>query len=317
MDRRELAPWRVAVLGPGGIGGLLGALLAREGDDVVCLAPPATAAQIAAHGLELRSSMLGDAKVAVRAATRLEEPVDVCFVTVKATQLERAVEAVPAGALGDGLVVPFLNGVDHVAWLRERYPPDQVVAGTIRIESTRVAPGVIEHDSPFAVVELAAGRAGRARGGSGGPGRPPRTDRVEELARRLAATGLDVTVRDDEAFTLWSKLGILAPIALVTTWLAAPLGQARASHRDEAVAVIREIVQAARADGVELDEAVATRILDAAPASMRSSMQRDAEAGRPIELDAIGGAVLRAAARAGVDVPVTARLVAELRARSG
>ena len=314
MDRRELAPWRVAVLGPGGIGGLLGALLAREGDDVVCLAPPATAAQIAAHGLELRSSMLGDAKVAVRAATRLEEPVDVCFVTVKATQLERAVEAVPAGAVGDGLVVPFLNGVDHVAWLRERYPPDQVVAGTIRIESTRVAPGVIEHDSPFAVVELAAGRA---RGGSGGPGRPPRSDRVEELAGRLAATGLDVTVRDDEAFTLWSKLGILAPIALVTTWLAAPLGEARASHRDEAVAVIREIVQAARADGVELDEAVATRILDAAPASMRSSMQRDAEAGRPIELDAIGGAVLRAAARAGVDVPVTARLVAELRARSG
>jgi 2-dehydropantoate 2-reductase len=300
VDRRQLTPWRVAVLGPGGIGGLLGALLAREGDDVVCLAPPATAAHIAANGLELRSPMLGDAKVAVRAATRLEEPVDVCFVTVKATQLERAVEAVPAGALGDGLVVPFLNGVDHVAWLRERYPPDQVVAGTIRIESTRVAPGVIEHDSPFAVVELAAGRA-----------------RVEDLAGRLAATGLDVTVRDDEAFTLWSKLAILAPIALVTTWLAAPLGEARASHRDEAVAVIREIVQVARADGVELDEEVAIRVLDAAPASMRSSMQRDAEAGRPLELDAIGGAVLRAAARAGVDVPVTSRLVAELRARSG
>jgi 2-dehydropantoate 2-reductase len=303
VDRRQLTPWRVAVLGPGGIGGLLGALLAREGDDVVCLAPPATAAHIAANGLELRSPMLGDAKVAVRAATRLEEPVDVCFVTVKATQLERAVEAVPAGALGDGLVVPFLNGVDHVAWLRERYPPDQVVAGTIRIESTRVAPGVIEHDSPFAVVELATGRAGRPR--------------IEDLAGRLAATGLDVTVRDDEAFTLWSKLGILAAIALVTTWLAAPLGEARAGHRDEAVAVIREIVQAARADGVELDEEVAIRVLDAAPAGMRSSMQRDAEAGRPLELDAIGGAVLRAAARAGVDVPVTARLVAELRARSG
>ena len=293
----------MAVLGPGGIGGLLGALLAREGDDVVCLAPPATAAHIAAHGLELRSRMLGDAKVAVRGATRLEEPVDVCFVTVKATQLEEAVDAVPAGALGDGLVVPFLNGVDHVAWLRERYPADQVVAGTIRVESTRVAPGVIEHASPFAVVELAAGRAGRAR--------------VEDLAARLEATGLDVTVHDDEAFILWSKLGILAPIALVTTWVGAPLGEARAGHRDEAVAVIREIVQVARAEGVELDEAVAVRILDGAPDGMRSSMQKDAEAGRPIELDAIGGAVLRAAARAGIDVPVTARLVAELRSRSG
>jgi 2-dehydropantoate 2-reductase len=48
---------------------------------------------------------------------------------------------------------------------------------------------------------------------------------------------------------------------------------------------------------------------------MRSSMQKDAEAGRAIELDAIGGAVLRAAARAGIDVPVTARLVAELQQR--
>ena len=302
MDRRQLAPWRVAVLGPGGVGGLLGALLARQGDDVHCLAPPATAARIAADGLELRSPMLGDAKVAVRAATRLEEPVDVCFVTVKEPQLERAVEAVPADVLGDGLVVPFLNGVDHVAWLRERYPPDQVVAGTIRVESTRVDAGVIEHASPFAVVELAAGRAGRAR--------------VEDLAARLEATGLDVTVRDDEAFTLWSKLSILAPMALVTTWVAAPLGEARARHRDEAVAVIHEIVQVARAEGVELNEEVTVRILDGAPPDMRSSMQKDAEAGRPLELDAIGGAVLRAAARAGIDVPVTARLVEELRARS-
>jgi 2-dehydropantoate 2-reductase len=176
-----------------------------------------------------------------------------------------------------------------------------VVAGTIRIESTRVAAGVIEQVSPFGVVELAAGEANR--------------DRVEDLAGRLAAAGLDVTVRDDEAFTLWSKLSILAPIALVTTWVGAPLGEARARHRDEAVAVIGEIVQAARADGVELDEALAVRVLDGAPAGMRSSMQKDAEAGRPIELDAIGGAVLRAAARAGVEAPVTAKLVAELRAR--
>jgi 2-dehydropantoate 2-reductase len=300
MDRQR-APWRVAVLGPGGIGGLLGALLAGQGDDVVCLAPPATAAHIAANGLELRSPMLGDAKVEVWAATRLEEPVDVCFVTVKATQLERAVEAVPADALGDGLVVPFLNGIDHVAWLRERYPPEQVVAGTIAIESTRVAPGVIEHVSPFAIVQLAVGRAGRTP--------------VEDLAARLAAIGLEVTVRDDEAQILWTKLGILAPIALVTTWAAAPLGEARTRHRDELLAITHEIIQAARADGVELDETVSIRMLESAPATMKSSMQRDAEAGRPIELDAIGGAVLRAAERAGIDAPVTARLVAELRAR--
>ncbi|HEX2160067.1 MAG TPA: 2-dehydropantoate 2-reductase [Actinomycetes bacterium] len=302
-----LPPARVAVLGPGGIGGLLAALLARRGDQVTCLAPPATAAHLAAHGLELRSPVLGDARVAVEAASRLDHPVDYLLVTVKAPQLEAAVEAVPAEVLGDGLVVPFLNGVDHVAWLRERYPPEQVAAGTIRVESTRVGPGLIEHASPFAVVELAAGRtAGQAV-----------RNRVEELGARLAETGLDVTVRDDEAAVLWSKLAVLAPIALVTTWTAAPFGEARAGHRDEAVAVAHEIVAAATADGVELDEAAIVGMLDKIPDGMRSSMQKDAAAGRPIELDAIGGTILRAASRAGTDAPVTARLVADLRSRHG
>jgi 2-dehydropantoate 2-reductase len=298
-----LPPARVAVLGPGGVGGLVAALLARRGDRVTCLAPPATAAHLAANGLELRSPALGDVRVRVAAATRLDHPVEVCFVTVKAAQLAAAAETVPAELLGDGLVVPFLNGVDHVAWLRGRYPPDQVVAGTIRVESTRVGPGVIEHASPFAVVELAAAKAPR--------------DRVEELAARLAETGLEVTVRDDEAATLWAKLAVLAPIALVTTWTAAPFGEARAGHRDELVAVTGEIARAARADGVELDPAAILAVLDGLPEAMRSSMQKDAAAGRPIELDAIGGTILRAADRAGADAPVTARLVADLRDRYG
>ena len=300
----DLPPIRVAVLGPGGIGGLLAALLARRGDRVTCLAPPATAAHLAEHGLELHSPTLGDATVAVEAATRLDHPVEVVFVTVKATQLAEAAEAVPAEVLGDAMVVPFLNGIDHMAWLRRRYPAGQVVAGTIRIESTRVGPGVIEHASPFAVVELAAPD-------------PSRRQRVEALGARLAATGLDVTIRDDEAATLWSKLSVLAPIALVTTWTAAPYREAKAGHWDEVAAVAREIVTAARAaDGVDLDEAALLAMLERLP-DMRSSMQKDAAAGRPIELDAIGGAVLRAAERGGTDAPVTARLVADLQARHG
>ena len=298
-----LPPIRVAVLGPGGVGGMLAALLARRGDQVTCLAPPATAAHLAEHGIQLRSPMLGDTHVEVEATTRLDHPVDVCFITVKATQLESAVEAVPAGTLGGGLVVPFLNGIDHLAWLRERYPPDQVVAGTIRVESTRVGPGLIEHASPFAVVELATREPARRR-------------QVEELAARLAATGLDVTAGGDELAILWSKLAVLAPIALVTTWTAAPYGEARAGHWDEVVAVAHEIVEAARADGVELDEAATIGLLERVPDAMRSSMQKDAAAGHPIELDAIGGAVLRGAERAGTEAPATARLVAELQART-
>jgi 2-dehydropantoate 2-reductase len=109
---------------------------------------------------------------------------------------------------------------------------------------------------------------------------------------------------------------VLAPIALLTTWTATPFGEARARHRDDAVGIVHEVVQAARADGVELDEAAAVARIDGVPDGMRSSMQKDAAAGRPLELDAIGGAILRGAERAGTTAPVTARLVAELRARA-
>jgi 2-dehydropantoate 2-reductase len=170
------------------------------------------------------------------------------------------------------------------------------------VESTRVAPGVIEHDSPFVIVQVAHG--------------PADPDRVEGLAARLAEVGLDVTVRDSEAFALWTKLGLLAPIALLTTWAGAPIGEARSRHPDELVALSREAAQAALAEGVTLDPEATVRRLQALPASMKSSMLKDAEAGSPLEVDAIGGAVLRAAERAGIDVPVTTRLVAELLARS-
>jgi 2-dehydropantoate 2-reductase len=295
-------PWRVAILGPGGVGGLLAALLARDGDKVTCIAPPSTAAHLRERGIELRSAQFGNFQMPVDAATVLEGPVDVCFVTVKATALEEALDGVPPAALGDGLVVPFLNGVDHVALLRRRYPAAQVVAATIRIESARVAPGVIEHPSSFAAVELALGRADPSR--------------VEELAARLERTGMDVRIRDDESRMLWAKLSVLAPIALLGTHEDAPLGVVRDRRRDDLVAVVHEITQAAKAaDGVELDPEVTLGILDQTPAGMRSSMQRDAEAGNPLELDAIGGTILRAAARGGVDAPVTQRLVSEIGAR--
>ena len=300
---------RVAVLGPGGVGGLLGGVLGARGAEVTVLARPATTARIAAGGLTVHSATLGELRVPVRAAARLEAPVDCCLVTVKATQLADAVAALPAAALGDALVVPFLNGVDHLGWLRARYPAGQVAAGTIRVEATRVAPGVVEHASPFAAVELAVPPDGLPGGG------PAVRDRVERLAGALAAGGLDVAVRDDEAATLWRKLGVLAPIALLTTWAAAPLGEARTRHPELAAALVREVAAAAAGAGVTLDPDLGGRMLAGAPAGMRSSMQKDAAAGSPIELDAIGGAVLRAAARAGIEVPAVERVVADLAAR--
>ncbi|MFF7973474.1 2-dehydropantoate 2-reductase [Streptomyces sp. NPDC007905] len=290
----------VAVLGPGGTGGLLAALLSRAGHRVVCLAREATADTLRNTGIQVRSRQFGDFTAPVEADTELREPVDACLVTVKHTTLDTALTRVPPAVLGDALVVPLLNGVEHPAALRARCRPDRVAPGVIRVESTRVTPGVIEHGSPFVEIDLA---------GDGVP-----RSRLDSLAAVLTAAGATSRVLEDEVAALWAKMTFLAPFALLTTRYGLPLGEARTRHREELESLVAETTAVSRACGAPADPAQALSRFDAFPPSAKSSMQRDAEAGRPLELDAIGGALLRAADRHSVPVPVTTRLVTELRA---
>jgi len=294
----------VAVLGAGGVGGLLGALLIRQGVAVTFVVPERTVPVLNADGLRVDSALYGTFTVPAAAATELADPVDVCVVAVKAMQLAAALERAPRAVVGEAVVVPFLNGVDHVDVLRRRYGAG-VVAGVVRVASTRTAPGRIEHSSPFVRVGLAVTHDLAERHREGGL----------RFGRRLAAAGAEVDVTDDELSMLWGKLIFLCPLALLTTRYGIAAGEARTAHRDELVAVIDEVARVGRALGATISAPAALEFFDSVPAPMQSSMQHDAAAGQEIELEAIGGAVLRAGARSGISTPVTGQLVAELRHR--
>jgi 2-dehydropantoate 2-reductase len=283
---------RFAILGPGGVGGLMAALLARAGDWVEVLAGERTAQEIAKAGIRVQSARFGDFTERVRSASQLSQPVDAVLVTVKATQLQAAIERVPPSTLGDALVIPFLNGLEHVEILRRVYPAEQVVPAAIRIESARLGPGVIRHTSPLAGIEI-------------GPA-------AEPVAARLRAAGFDVRIRADENVMLWEKFVFLAPMALLTTDARSNVGTIRTKRRQDLTALLGEVTRVARADGVSIDPAAILRFIDAVPGSMETSMQRDQAAGRDLELDALGGALLRRAAMARIDVPVTRRIVKEI-----
>jgi 2-dehydropantoate 2-reductase len=287
----------IAVLGPGGVGGLLAALLSRAGHRVICLAGEETARALRETGIEVTSRQYGTFEARVEADTVLREPADLCLVSVKHSALDAALERVPAHLLADGLVLPFLNGVDHMAVLRGHFGTDRVAAAVIRVESARTAPGVIDHRSPFTDIDLAGS-----------------AERLDPTVALLADAGMRARVLPDENAVLWGKLAFLAPFALLTTRYRLPIGALRTERRAELIALVEEVCAVARACGGGTG---ADRVLagyDAFPADGKSSMLRDAEAGRPLELDAIGGAVLRAAARHGVPAPVTERLVTELAA---
>ncbi|GAA3741883.1 2-dehydropantoate 2-reductase [Spinactinospora alkalitolerans] len=287
-----------AVLGPGGVGGLLAGLLSREGHRVTVVASESTAQHIAAHGLRVESASFGDFTADVPAVPELTEPADVLIVATKATSLEAALRRVPAGQVRDAVVLPLLNGFEHVDLLRAHYPEAHVSAAGIRVESTRVAPGRIRQTSPFTALELAR------------PGMPE--GRIEALAERLRGTGFTVKVSDDEARTLWEKFHFLLPTALVCAHARQAVSGVRTERRDDLVDVMAEVAAVAAEYGVSLDSARVLETVDAVPPGTKPSMLRDREAGRPMEVDALGGALLRAARRVGVDVPVTARIVADL-----
>ena len=280
-----------AILGAGGIGGFIGAALARAGHDVTLIVrSPHHPRQI-----RLESKILGDFTAEVRTATTLPKGIDVLWVTVKSQQLEEALTAAPASELGDAQVVPLLNGVEHVARLREVYGRERVTPGVIGVESERVVPGVFRQLSPFARVELAGPRAA-------------------EIAAELATAGIPAVEAREEGAMLWRKLAGLASMALTTTSLQVPIGAVRADPvwLERMLAVAGETCATARAEGADVDVAAIREFILTVPDAMRSSMQKDRAAGNPIELDAIAGAVQRAGRRNGVPTPVIDELAAGL-----
>ncbi|MHB8657058.1 MAG: ketopantoate reductase family protein [Solirubrobacteraceae bacterium] len=296
--------FRIAILGPGGVGGFLAAALARAGEAVSVIAREETASVIRTDGITVRSVRLGDFVAHPAAAIPvLDEPVGLLLVATKAVGLHTALDRVAAAP---ALVVPLLNGLEHMMVLRERFGEERVAAGTIRVESDRPSPGHVVQTSDFLRVDLAAD-ASAVR------------SQLPDLVALLERAGIPARIERSEAQALWSKLVRLCALACTTSAIDRPIGFIRSDPqwRDVLVACIEEASAAAAADGAEIDPAARLAELDGAHPELGSSMQRDVAAGREPELDAIPGAVVRAAVRHGLQCPTIAQLGARIAERAG
>jgi 2-dehydropantoate 2-reductase len=293
-------PLRHAILGVGGIGGLIGASLARIGDSVTLVVRRES---LATYPRQLHlESPFGNVDAEVTCTVEVPS-VDVLWLTVKATQLDFALQAITHPDTIKA-IVPLLNGIDHVALLRKKYGTERVIPATIAVESERVAPGKIVQRSPFARLNVSS--AGKNLLGPS----------IEQLAK----IGFECQFIDDEPTLMWSKLVFLAPFALSTTAADKTVGEILSDPalRELGFSCIRETSEVAVAEGAKrIDPEFVIAGVSKMPGSMRSSMQKDVERGNPPELDAIAGPILRGAARHGIDVPATRKLVAEVERRTG
>jgi 2-dehydropantoate 2-reductase len=290
---------RHAILGAGGVGGLIGACLARSGESVIMVVRPESLAQYPEQ-LHLESAF-GDFSVPVSRASMVPAA-DVLWITVKATQLGAALasftkpDAVRA-------IVPLLNGIDHLAVLRTKYGDEKVIAATIAGETERIAPGHIVHRTAFARLNVSS--IGRNLLGT----------TVDEFQKM----GFECRFIDDEPTLMWSKLVFLAAFALTTTASGKTTGEVLSDPgwRQLGLSCIREASAVAVAEGAKIDADAVIASVVKMPGNMRSSMQKDVERGNTPELDAIAGPILRGGQRHGIEVPATRNLVAAVERRAG
>ena len=307
----------IAIVGAGGVGGLLAGLLARGGGcDVRVLARGAALSAICEHGIRLRGPD-GDHAVPIRRVSDDAAALgsaDIVVVTVKTWQLAELAPRL-APLIGERtLVVPMQNGVEASDTLARSLGDDHVIGGVARLIAWAERPAEIRWLGFGPSLTIGARRPGQR-------------DAVDACAAALRKGGMEVLVASDIARAVWLKLLFLAPYAAVGAAERVALGELRATPaiRARLEAAMHEIAALAAARGVNLPpDAVAAALqrIDELPDDATTSMSRDMLAGRPSELDALIGAVVRLGREAGVATPVSAALYAELeplerRARAG
>jgi 2-dehydropantoate 2-reductase len=300
---------RIAIVGVGGVGGLLGGLLARSGEQVAVLARGAHADAIRARGIAL-DSPLGRFLAPVAAVAddpAALGPAEAVLVCVKAWQVADVAPRLAPLAAAGAVVVPMQNGVEAAGRLAAALGDEAVAGGLLSVLSWIDGPGAVKH----------VGGAPRVKMGERGAraGRP--SPRLDRLAAALRAAGAECEVVADVERATWEKFLLIDPWGTVAAAARAPVGVVRSvpESRTLLVGAMEELARLARARGVALaDDAVprTLALVDGFPPEATASMQRDLGAGRPSELADQTGAVIRLARDAGVPVPIHTVLHAAL-----
>jgi len=296
---------RIVMLGAGGVGGYFGAKLARAGEDVTFVARGAHLDAIRRDGLTVRSSLEGQWTVKPAAVDDLGglPPADLVVLAVKAHDTEAVLQRVRPVVTPGTAVLSLQNGVRSADLIERVLGPGLALGGAAYIFAAIDAPGVVVHHF---LGRIAFGEL---------DGR--RTPRVERVLAALSAAGIPTDVAPDIRRVLWEKYLLICAQAGMSTLVRVPAGELRAHEPTWAMyrALVEECAAVGRAEGVALAADVVGAIMQAAQAldpAARSSMYHDLVNGRPLELDALHGHLVRLGRRHGVPTPMASAVYAAL-----
>ncbi len=288
---------RIAVLGSGGIGGYYGALLAKGGHDVAFIARGAHLEAMQRRGLTVRTPE-GESTFPVTAVadTKSAGPVDLVLFCVKSYDTEAAARALRPLMGPDTSVLTFQNGIDNGDAIASVVGAEAVVAGAVYVALQLVGPGVI----------LRTGGSGKVvLGELGGE----TTDRIQRIAGAFQRSGILPEVSSDIRRVLWGKFLFITGVGGITALARSGIGALLASPEGRTLltASCAEIVAVAEATGAPLHKDAVDSVIEQAatlPPQWRSSMARDLEDGRRLEVEALSGAVVRRGLAHRIPTPV-------------
>jgi len=298
---------RILIAGAGAVGGCYGAKLQLSGQDVSFLARGAHLSALRERGLSIRSEEgeLHLQHVHADDHAPADSPAYFVLFCVKTYDNESAALAI-ADAVDDGTAICSLqNGVDNEAFLQERFPRAVVLGGTSRIEAFVHSPGVVVQRDVELDVTIGAFRL---------QDRPV----AARIGTAFDAAGFPVTLAADIVGALWLKLLAICGLGGITAYAARPIGEVL---RDRELArlfraVMDEVAAVAARRGISLPpnlpELVFARARTTLNPRFLSSIARDVLAGRPLEVEALNGAVVRYGEDAGVPTPANRTILDRL-----
>lgn len=289
---------RIAIYGTGGVGGYFGARLAQAGEDVVFFARGAHLHALREHGLRVETP---EGAVVINPVLASDDPsqvdpVDCIFLCVKTWQVAEAARAVTPLLHAETFVLPLQNGVDAPAEAARVLGDERVLGGLCGTISQIASPGVIQSLGPFNFVKF-----GELDGRT--------SARVDNLLGAFNRANVQAEVPESIVSAMWEKFLFVVPFGGLGAVTRAPIGVLRSQPetRHMLESAIREVLVVGQTRGVALsDDSVdrAMGLVDALPERGTTSLQRDIASGKPSELAAWSGAVVRLGREANVATPL-------------
>ena len=300
---------RFTIVGSGAVGGYYGAKLARAGHEVTFVARGAHLEAMQKRGLAVRSPV-GDFTVAARTVKDPAEaaPADVALFAVKAYSNRDALPLLARATGSSGLALTLQNGVDSVDEVSAVVDRARVLGGSTYIATAVVEPGVIEQTGIHQRIIFGEVFGDTSRV----------SERVQAIHEAFASAGIESDPVPDARVPIWEKYCYLAPFAAFTGSTRLPIGPLWADPvvRRMIGEAVDEVVAVARTEGVEVAHGMAERVgnyIEAIPGTTRSSLLIDLQQGKPIEVEALLGALVRRAERRKVRVPIMSTIYAVLK----